>query len=169
VDQADARRELGWPATERVALLPGARDNAVKNAALFDAAVAEARRDLPDLRGASLEGLSREQVALTMNACDVLVMTSASEGSPVTVKEALACGTPVVSVPVGDVESLVAGLHGCAVVEREPALIGKRIVEAVSAKGRTEFRDRVAPFSRQEVARRVVEIYELAVATDRTG
>jgi glycosyltransferase involved in cell wall biosynthesis len=164
VNQADARRKLGWPANERVALLPGSRSNAVKNPALFDAAVAEARRDLPDLRGESLEGLSREQVALTINACDVLVMTSTSEGSPVTVKEALACGTPVVSVPVGDVESLVEGLLGCAVVARDPTMIGRRIVEAVSAKGHGEFRARVAPFSREAVAIRLVEVYERAVA-----
>jgi glycosyltransferase involved in cell wall biosynthesis len=164
INQADARRALGWPEKEHVALLPGSRGNPVKNAALFDAAIAAARRDLPDLRGASLEGLSRKQVALTMNACDVVVMTSTSEGSPVTVKEALACCIPVVSVPVGDIESLVGGLLGCAIVARDPSLIGKRIVDAVSAKGRSEFRARVMPFSRQQVASRVLDVYQRAVA-----
>src|SRR3989442_13756099 len=48
-----------------------------------------------------------------MNACDVLVFPSAQEGSPNTVKEALACNLPVVSVPVGDVPLRLRGIEGC--------------------------------------------------------
>jgi glycosyltransferase involved in cell wall biosynthesis len=35
-------------------------------------------------------------------AADVLIVTSVTEGGPSSAKEALACGLPVVSVPVGD-------------------------------------------------------------------
>src|SRR5256885_6601186 len=42
-----------------------------------------------------------------------LVFPSAQEGSPNTVKEALACNLPVVSVPVGDVPLRLRGIEGC--------------------------------------------------------
>ena len=47
-----------------------------------------------------------------LSACDVLLLTSAHEGSPNVVKEALACDLPVVSVDVGDVQRM-RGVDGC--------------------------------------------------------
>lgn len=155
----DARLSLGWALDEPVALLPGARANPVKNAPLFDAALDEARNVVPHLRGASLDGLSREEVALTMNAADVTVMTSTSEGSPVTIKESLACETPVVSVPVGDVQTLVDGLRGCSVVAREAGSLGRAILRALETRGSPQLRERVVPFGRAAIARRVAEVY----------
>ena len=115
----------------------------------------------------SLEGLTRERVALTMNAADVTVMTSVFEGSPVTVKESLACGTPVVSVPVGDVERLLTGLTGCAVVPRDPDLIGDALVKAVAGGRRPELRERAAVFGRPRIAEKVVDVYRDVLARTR--
>ena len=113
-ERADARRALGWAPDRRYVLFPGSRRDPGKRADLFDAVLREARRTAPDLEGVSLEGFSRREVALVMNAVDVTLMTSDREGSPVTIKESLACMTPVVSVAVGDVAELIAGLPGCA-------------------------------------------------------
>ena len=74
-------------------------------------------------------GIARIEVAGVMNAVDVTVMTSDYEGSPVAVRESLACETPVVSVSVGDVPELLAGLPGCAVVERSERLLADAIAE----------------------------------------
>ena len=134
LERSEARRALGWPSDSRYALLPGARGNAVKRADLFDAALAHARSEIPSLQGVSLEGLCREEVALVMNAVDVTVMTSDSEGSPLTVRESLACCTPVVSVPVGDVATQLEGLEGCA-HRRTPAR-GDRRRRGQGAPGR---------------------------------
>lgn len=51
--------------------------------------------------------LSQEEIAVTLSASDVLLFTSLQEGSPNIVREAIACGCPVVSVNVGDVEKWV--------------------------------------------------------------
>lgn len=163
-DRTEARRRLGWPLEGTIALLPGSRSNAVKDPALFDAALEAARRSIPELVGTSLERLSRSEVVLAMNAADVIVMTSRAEGSPVTVRESLACGTPVVSVPVGDVRSLLAGVPGCSVVARDARSIGEAIVAVVGAGGAQERRARAAEFGRPRIAERVAEIYREVVA-----
>lgn len=52
-------------------------------------------------------GYSREQVPLLYNAVDCALMTSFTEGSPQFVKEAVACGCPVVSTDVGDAAEVI--------------------------------------------------------------
>jgi glycosyltransferase involved in cell wall biosynthesis len=163
-DRREARRALGWPEDASVVLLPGSRHDRAKGAALFDAALELARRELPGLRAASLEGLTREQVAITMNAADVTVMTSTSEGSPVAVKESLACLTPIVSVPVGDVERLVSDLPGCAVCPRDPERIADALIAALESGRHPELRERAAAFARPLIARNVVAVYEHVLA-----
>ena len=51
-----------------------------------------------------------DSVPLILNASDALLVTSRYEGSPNIVKEAMACGLPVVTVPVGDVAERLAGV-----------------------------------------------------------
>lgn len=156
VEQTEARRRLGWDETGHYAMLAGARGNPVKGAALFDAAVAR----VPELRGVTLEGYSRADVALALNAADVLVLASLHEGSPVAVRESLACTTPVVAVPVGDAPAVLAGLPGCAVVARDPAALADAIRAALAAGRDPSLRQRAEETSRDAVVRRVVGVYE---------
>src|SRR2546430_567605 len=58
-------------------------------------------------------GVWHKDITFLMNACDNLVFKSMQEGSPNTVKEALACNLPVVSVPVGDVAHFFFLVTGC--------------------------------------------------------
>ena len=88
-----------------------------------------------DVTPVSLEGFSREQVAKVMNAVDVTLMTSDFEGSPVAVKESLACMTPVVSVPVGDLPELLEGLPGCAIVAARSGRARRRDAHAFESGG----------------------------------
>ncbi len=133
-DRAGARAALGWEQDPTYLLLPGARSNPIKRADLFDRVVELVGRRLRDVRGVSLEGYSRRDVANVMNAVDAVLLTSDWEGSPVAVKEALACATPVVAVPVGDVREVLAGLPGCAIVPRDPGLLAAAVLTAVTVR-----------------------------------
>jgi teichuronic acid biosynthesis glycosyltransferase TuaC len=158
-----ARRQLGWPEDRRYVLLPGSRSLLAKRADLFDAVLAEVQKVEPDLSGVALAGFSREQVALVLNAVDVVLMTSDREGSPVTVREALACNTPVVSVAVGDLRGVLAGLPGCGIFARDPRALARGVFDALAAGRHPDLRRRAERHSRRAVAERVVALYSSLV------
>jgi len=165
---AEARASLGWSECGHYILLPGARGTPRKGARLFDAVVREVRRRMPDITPVSLEGFAREEVVDVMNAVDVTLMTSEFEGSPVAIKESLACMTPVVSVPVGDLPELLAGLPGCAVVPRKPIALADAVLHAFERGGDPMLRQRAEQLSRRRVAERTVALYE-SVLTRNTA
>ena len=160
LDRTAARRALGWPLVGPCVLLPGARSDRSKvtnkRVDVFDAMIDRLRRSEVGVAAASLDGLSRKQVALAMNAADVAVITSMWEGAPVVVKESLACRTPVVSVAVGDVSTVVAGLPGCAIVQRDPEVLAKAVERALRADRDQRLREAMHVYGREPIAERVL-------------
>jgi teichuronic acid biosynthesis glycosyltransferase TuaC len=156
-----ARGALGWDGAASYVLFPGSRVNRRKNAPLFDAAVDAVRRRGTDLRAVSLEGLTRDEVSLVMNGVDVTLMTSHFEGSPVAVRESLACLTPVVSVLVGDVEEVINVLPGCTVCAREPEALASAVLAALGLRREDahRLRERAQRSARPVVARRLLDVY----------
>jgi glycosyltransferase involved in cell wall biosynthesis len=63
----------------------------------------------PELLSRVLRLGERHDIPDVINACDVVTMTSRSEGSPNAVTEAMACGVPCVVTDVGDAARLVSG------------------------------------------------------------
>ena len=99
-----------------------------------------------------------------MNACDALVFTSTQEGSPNVVKEALACDLPVVSVPVGDVATRLAGVAGCELCPDErPETIAGALARVLHRNERAAGRAAVRHLDERLLAQRVIEIYRSAV------
>ena len=116
-----------------------------------------------EIRLIELKGYTREQVNALMYNCDALLLTSKTEGSPQVIKEAMACGCPIVSVDVGDVAERVSGVKGCYVVpSREPKDIAEAILQAIAYEGRTNGRDRIIEMglSNEQVAKQLLRIYE---------
>jgi glycosyltransferase involved in cell wall biosynthesis len=166
MDRALARQRLGWQEDIHYVLLPGSRSAAVKGADLFDAVIEQARTIVSDLCPIALEGYTREQTVLVLNAADVVVMTSVHEGSPVAVRESLACTTPVISVDVGDVPEVLAGLPGCGIFPRDPQALARGVVEALEAPRSPALRSRAELHARRRVAERVAALYSTAVGRD---
>jgi glycosyltransferase involved in cell wall biosynthesis len=110
-----------------------------------------------------LKGYNRDQVNALMYNCDALFMTSKTEGSPQVIKEAMACGCPIVSVDVGDVAERTSGVEGCYIVQtREPKDIAQALLLAIAYEGKTNGREKVIEMglSNEQVAKRLVEIYK---------
>ena len=126
-------------------------------------AVTSAQTPSTSFKLIELKGYTRDQVNTLMYNCDALLMTSKSEGSPQVIKEAMACGCPIVSVDVGDVAERTSGVEGCYVVStREPKDIAEALQEALQFEGRTNGRQRIIDLklSNEQVAERLLRIYE---------
>jgi glycosyltransferase involved in cell wall biosynthesis len=128
-DRELARYALGWSLNDKYVLFSSAFDNHVKNAPLAMEAVAALEN--PKVKLMELKGRSRLEVAHMMNACDVALMTSFNEGSSQFVKEALACGTPLVSTRVGIVAELSADIQGLYIVNYNSSEIARALRLAI--------------------------------------
>lgn len=147
-------------------LFAGAFDNAVKDAPLAKAAINELANEGVKVELIELKGFNRDQVNALMYNCDTLLMTSKTEGSPQVIKEAMACGCPIVSVDVGDVAERVSGVEGCYVVRtRESKDIAQALQKAIAYEGKTNGRDRILEMglSNEQVAKQLMAIYQSLV------
>lgn len=157
IDREEARKELGLNQHEKLGLFSGSFDNYIKNYPLAKNAL----NRLSNVRLIELKGYSRREVNLLMNAVDFQLTTSFRESGPLVVKEAMACGTPVVSVDVGDVKEVMGNTEGCYIAERNPDDIADKIRQALAFKGKTNGRQRIIDLglSNDLVAKRLVGIY----------
>ena len=143
-------------------LFAGAFDNAVKDPDLAKAVIKELINEGVHAELIELKGYNRNQVNALMYNCNALLMTSRSEGSPQVVKEAMACGCPIVSVDVGDVAERIEGVTGGYVVPtRNPIDIAHALHKAINFEGRTNGRERIIDMklSNEQAAKRLLEIY----------
>lgn len=111
-------------------------------------------------------GYTREESMLLMNAVDALLMTSKIEGSPQVIKEAMACGCPIVSVEVGDVKERIAGIDGCYVIPKDDRAkmideLADALVKALAFDGKTNGREILMRqnLSNELVAKKLIDIY----------
>lgn len=157
MNKNQARLQMHLSATGKYVLFSGAFDNAVKNASLAKEAVSR----LKSVKLIEMKGYSRAEVAALMYAADALLMTSLTEGSPQVIKEALACGCPIVSVDVGDVKELTGGVSGCFMVERDAESIANALQSVLVSGRRTEGRQIIEEkgLSNDVIARRVLDVY----------
>lgn len=156
----EAKKQMNLSEAKNYILFSGAYDNAVKDAPLAKEAVSLIKDDSVELL--ELKGYSREEVILLMCAADAFLMTSITEGSPQVIKEAMACGCPIVSVDVGDVKERTDGIDGCYVSEtREPQEIAALLKKAVSLQNKTKGREKIFidGLDNRQVALRLMELY----------
>jgi len=101
-----------------------------------------------------------EEVPQYMSACDVLVLVSDGEGSPMVIKEAMACNLPVVSVPAGDVRDVIGDTDGCYICSQEPRDVAQKLELALGRGRRTDGRERIAHLEIGFISRRIISLYE---------
>lgn len=158
ISKSDARKLLGIPPDHKFVLFAGAFDNQVKNAPLAK----ETMELIPGVELKECKGYTRSQVALLMNAADAFLMTSFTEGSPQVIKEAMACGCPIVSVDVGDVAEVTSGIDGCYISStRGPQELASLLRKAINFSGKTNGRFRIIArgLENRVVAEKLMRVY----------
>ena len=166
-DKEKARQVMSLEPNLKYVLFSSKFTRECKDPALAKAVVAivDKRRRDAGLSGVELlpltGGYTKEEMVSLMNAVDAAIVTSKSEGSPQFVKEVMACGTPIVSVDVGDVSERVSNVDGCYVVPtRNPRDLADALEKAIIF-GRTTGRKKIMAdgLDNEHVARKLTEIY----------
>jgi glycosyltransferase involved in cell wall biosynthesis len=165
----EARRHLGWSAEDRIVLF--AADPAVerKRYWLAEAACREAERALGPIRLEVAWGTPPADIPMLMAGADCLLLTSAIEGSPNVVKEAVACGLPVISTDVGDVAEILGDIDPSWVCAPEPEPLAGALVQCLTARRRSNGWERSAWLGQERIAERLLGLYcEIVPGLDRT-
>lgn len=163
VDKAVAQKEMNLSPGKINILFGGSFSNARKNAPLAQAAIALLKRD--DINLIEMKGFNRQQVAMLLNGCDMLLLPTKSEGSPQVLKEAMACNCPIVATDVADISYLLHGVTNSYVTSFDPADVAEKIRMAIENGSRTNGRKRIEELrlDNPQVAETILNIYKQIV------
>lgn len=141
-----ARRRLSLSMNKKIVLFAGI-PRPEKRLDLIQSAIDRLRRNEKNVELVVATGLPHRRIPLYMNASDVLVLASDEEGSPVVVKEAMACNLPIVSVDVGDVGRIIGDTEGCRICRRDPEDMASALGVVLKNRKRTNGRDAIRHLS----------------------
>jgi glycosyltransferase involved in cell wall biosynthesis len=154
-----SRRQLGWAGDEHVVLF--AADPAVerKRYWLAEQACRQAEQTLGRVRLEVAWGIVPDEMPILMAGADCLLLTSAIEGSPNVVKEAVACNLPVVCTDVGDVREILSDIEPSWVCAADPAALASALVDCFTPKRRSNGWERSGWLDQELIARRLLGAY----------
>lgn len=121
-----ARTELNLPHDKKLVLFPWKPTRPEKRFWIAQEVVSLLRSNY-DVELLTIVNKPREIISRYMSACDVMLLTSEHEGSPLAVRESLACKLPVVSVDVGDVRKVVKKTRGGYIASDKVADLAEKV------------------------------------------
>ena len=121
---------------------------------------------MENIEGLKLINTSRELVPYYFNASNVHLLCSDFEGSPNSVKEAMACNISVVSTNVGNVSDLLSGVKGSYVAKTKNAeelaeLVFKTLTNSIPNNGRKILIEKQIDMI--SVAKNIISIYKKVI------
>jgi glycosyltransferase involved in cell wall biosynthesis len=121
-----------------------------------------------DIELVIVSGVSHDTIPLYMNACDVLLITSSSEGSPTILREALACLLPIVSVDVGDVRAQLEKIDGCIVTKDDRIdTIASALIPILEHPYRLRPQSKLSDFDEKQLVQKVITVYEKVLQSEK--
>lgn len=160
MDKKEARIRLGLKQDEKYVLFASSFCVEEKNYPLAKKSIQATNLDLELIE---LKGKMREEVNLLLNAVDLLLLTSYSEGSPQIIKEAMACDCPIVSTDVGDVREVIGSTEGCYLTTFDPEDVAAKIKQAFDFGQRTNGRKKIEYLDNKNIAGEIFKIYQHAI------
>lgn len=159
-DTAAARQELGYDQGTKYILFPYDPSRSVKRIDIAREMITELNRRGMKSELVILHSESPEKVARTMNACDLLILTSDHEGSPMAVREAMACNLPIVSTDVGDVKELLSGVEESVIATQDANALADASEKILKSGKRSNGSIKIAPYSNRFYTEKIVQIYQ---------
>jgi len=156
----EARRLLGLPMNKPLVLWAGQYWQPEKRFELVEASLEVLKQRCPEAELVLVSGQPHSVIPIYMSACDVFVFTSWSEGSPMVIKEAMACNLPIVSTDVGDVAEVIEGVEGCYLVKPDPEDVADKLLRVLQWRQRTNGRDKIKHLGSDPIAQRIIAVYD---------
>jgi glycosyltransferase involved in cell wall biosynthesis len=148
-------------------LFPANPARKVKNYPLFQAVCQELERRGNKVEEVLLAAVDRAEVPEVYWKCDIMLLTSFSEGSPTVIKEAIAAKLPFVSVDVGDVTDWAELVDfGVVTPDRDPKTIADAAVALLSQIKQRQLLDNSAcleAMDNAKIAGRIRRLYDEAL------
>lgn len=161
-DKIQTRRELGWDLDEKVVLF-NANNPKIKRLDLALEIIEKIKSQVPLSRLEILRGdIPPDRVPLLLNAADALLLCSNSEGSPMIIKEAMACNLPIVSNDVGDVSERISKVSGCYIVEQNSHIMANTLALCLTSGKLSNGRKILEndKLSEEEISFKVINLYK---------
>lgn len=191
ISKSEARKQLGWSMDKKYILFGGGFDTLRKGYPLLREAVelltpydswktSKGAEERGDIVCVELWDIARSECFVRMNACDVFALPSKSEGSPQALKEAMACGTPVVATDIADVQYMFENTKGNFLLsnkgptkaywqgnEQSPQELADLLKSALAFQNRTNGRERLIKigYTNDLIAQKLMKIYESVLET----
>jgi len=160
LDRSWCQGRLGWAPENFHVLFATSSGDPVKRPELARAAVDQLQKEGRRIQLHVLAGIPNQEVPIWLHASDALLLTSRQEGSPTIVKEALACGLPIVSVDVGDVAERIEGIANCHLAEAELADLTRKLDLVIQRRERIDCRQKLHELSLEAVAGKLDRFYQ---------
>ena len=157
IEKTTAREVLNLDQTKYYILFSSSFNNNIKNYALLKEAVSLLKKW--DITVIELKGYNRNEVSLLMNAVDICILTSFSEGSPQFIKEAIACNCPVISTDVGDVKEILTGVENSFIINYDVDLLAEKIKHVLLLNKRTQVSKIIKKYDNNLIAGQILDVY----------
>jgi teichuronic acid biosynthesis glycosyltransferase TuaC len=168
VDQDDARRRLGLAPHKRYLLFAADPGNPRKNFPFAERVATQVRGQVPQAELLTVFGEPQQTLARYLSACDVLLFPSLQEGSPNLVRQALACGLPVVASDAGDIRDTLADGRVCFALPLELAPFVAAATDVIRSGRRADPESLgLERFGRAATAKQLIDVYEKALLSWR--
>lgn len=166
----EARARLGWPLDRYVILFPFDPRRRVKRYDLAKAAVERLTEEDIGAELVTVFGVENREMPWYYSAADAMILCSDSEGSPTSVKEALACNLPVVATDVGDIREIMSAIEGTRICTQDVSEIARSLREVldISHRGGCDRRTAMSRYDQTRTVEKIVDLYGDVVRRFRT-
>jgi teichuronic acid biosynthesis glycosyltransferase TuaC len=160
-DRDQARARLQWPKDKHIVLFPFDPARPEKRYDLARASVDRLVQEGVDAELMTVINVPNDEMPWCYSAADALLLSSDYEGSPTSIKEALACNLPVVSTKVGDVSELLSGIAGTRICAPDAGTIARNLRDVFDRSRSSEFRGRaaMARYDQAVTVEKIVGVY----------
>ena len=163
-DRKTCREKFNFIDDKKYILFSSSFDNTIKNYPFAKSIVDSLDSNFVLLE---LKGYSRVEVSQLLNAVDLALLTSFDEGSPQFVKEAVACGCPIVSINVGDVKKQLNNIPNALVInEYDQNEFIKAIYNIISKRSESALTVENSIWDNNFIAKKILAEYKRILRTD---